>query len=256
MISCQLKGGFGNVLFQYAATIAYASKANTKPNFPNFTHHLDYLNNYPYTNPPLNHAEEYRDLLLAINEEKPQIDMVYQFPFEYVEFEVPKFSLIDGFFQSEKYFKSHRKQILESIKIGVPENWKGFNFEDFTSVHVRRGDYIKFQDHHTVLSETSYYDDALKILNEENYLIFSDDKEWCKNNFKNKNFVFVEEKDYYEIKMMSLCKNNIIANSSFSWWGAWLNEREDKKVIAPINWFGPKINHGLQDLIPENWIKV
>ena len=56
--------------------------------------------------------------------------------------------------------------------------------------------------------------------------------------------------------MMSLCKNNIIANSSFSWWGAWLNEREDKKVIAPIKWFGPKINHGLQDLIPENWIKV
>ena len=89
------------------------------------------------------------------------------------------------------------------------------------------------------------------------YLIFSNDIEWCKKNFIGNQFIFIEgEKDYIDLWLMSLCKNNIIANSSFSWWGAWLNTNSDKKVITPKNWFGPAINHSTQDLIPEKWFMI
>jgi hypothetical protein len=67
--------------------------------------------------------------------------------------------------------------------------------------------------------------------------------------------LFIEnEQDYIDLYLMSLCENNIIANSSFSWWGSWLNKNKEKKIIAPSKWFGKKINHDTKDLIPKEWI--
>ena len=122
-----------------------------------------------------------------------------------------------------------------------------------------------------------YYNKAIKQFDKDsNFLIFSDDIEWAKNNFKGDNFYFITENkiegndvmdtlniskgghpDYIELYMMSLCDHNIIANSSFSWWGAWLNENPNKKVIAPKKWFGPAygdINDN--DLVPETWTRL
>jgi 5'(3')-deoxyribonucleotidase len=91
------------------------------------------------------------------------------------------------------------------------------------------------------------------------FLIFSDDIEWCKENFPNisDKFIFIEgNKDYEDLYIMSKCKNNIISNSTFSWWGAWLNQNENKKVVAPLKWFGSSINHNTKDLYCDGWIKI
>ena len=89
------------------------------------------------------------------------------------------------------------------------------------------------------------------------FVIFSDDIEWCKKNLNISDSLYIEnEKDYIEMYLMSLCRNNIISNSSFSWWGAWLNNYQSKIVIGPSKWFGNSINHNTGDILPENWIKL
>jgi hypothetical protein len=101
-----------------------------------------------------------------------------------------------------------------------------------------------------------YYRNAIAEFSDDTrFLVFSDDIQWCKENFKGDNFHFIEgEKDYVDLYLMSLCNNNIIANSSFSWWGAWLNNTPNKKVIAPKQWFGKAKQLNTKDLIPETWI--
>ena len=98
--------------------------------------------------------------------------------------------------------------------------------------------------------------DSLK--NDTDYfLVFSDDIEWCKNNITGDNIVYIDsEIDYIDLYLMARCDNNIIANSSFSWWGAWLNKNENKKVVAPTLWFGQVVGEDTNDIIPENWIKI
>ena len=89
------------------------------------------------------------------------------------------------------------------------------------------------------------------------FLIFSDDITWCKKNFIGDSFIFIEnEVDFIDMYLMSMCINNIIANSTFSWWGAWLNKNKNKKIISPINWFGPAKPLNIRDVIPHNWVKI
>ena len=89
---------------------------------------------------------------------------------------------------------------------------------------------------------------------ETKYLIFSDDPQWCLDNFKMEKFRVVEgEQDWVDLYLMSECKNNIIANSSFSWWSAWLNSSPDKRIIAPQKWFGPDGPQDEYDLVPSTW---
>jgi hypothetical protein len=89
------------------------------------------------------------------------------------------------------------------------------------------------------------------------FIVCSDDMAWCKDNFKGANFVFIEgEMDIIDLLIMSKCKNQIIANSSFSWWSAWLNTNKSKKVIAPAQWFGPGINDSWQDIYLEETIVI
>ena len=103
-----------------------------------------------------------------------------------------------------------------------------------------------------------YYKNALDIIGGyENLYVFSDDINWCKTNLKFKNMVFVEGNDDVEdLWLMSLCDHNIIANSSFSWWGAWLNINPNKKVISPKRWFGEQTNLSSDDIIPVSWTKI
>ena len=130
--------------------------------------------------------------------------------------------------------------------------------ENTVSLHVRRGDYINKENYHP-LQTIDYYKNAYDIINENsiNVLILSDDVNWCKKNIKFNNISYIEnETNIIDLYIMSLCKHNIIANSSFSWWGAWLNENKNKKVICPINWFGEKTNIYTGDITPEKWLKI
>jgi len=119
-------------------------------------------------------------------------------------------------------------------------------------LHVRRGDYLQLPTHHPTCT-IDYYHKALANFDGK-VLVFSDDIDWCRKTFQDPRFEFVKGNlDYIDLYLMSMCKNNIIANSSFSWWAAWLNDNKDKKVIAPKKWFGPAISHNTMDLYPKKW---
>lgn len=134
------------------------------------------------------------------------------------------------------------------------------------SLHVRRGDYVSNltinQFHGTCSLE--YYNQAIaqiaKKVETPHFFVFSDDPEWVKSNLKiDYSITIVDhnnaDKNYEDIRLMSLCKHHIIANSSFSWWGAWLCRNPNKIVIAPLKWFNDK-SINTTDLIPDGWIKI
>jgi len=263
MIYCQLKGGLGNMLFQIAATKSFAIDKNTNCSFPNFSHHLNYLNKDIKYNPSLDHAQEYKSFL-KLNQKTPTNKIkIYKYPFKYTPF-VPKEDefVVDGFFQSEKYFSHNREGILEFIKPTeeiasiIQEKYPQVLKNHSVSLHIRRGDYVNLASHHPT-QDYNYYTSALKMFDKIDLLvIFSDDIEWCKENlsFEQPTKFIENEKDYIELLLMSKCKGNIIANSSFSWWGAWLNEDKEKIVIAPKKWFGPDLSHiNTSDLYSKDW---
>jgi hypothetical protein len=158
---------------------------------------------------------------------------------------------VDGYWQTEKYFKDIRHILLNEFKFPTSENPKNKNVLDrinstlSVSIHIRRGDYVGTADFPVVtqrylFSAIRYFEQKL---DHPVFFIFSDDIEWAKHNITQERAVFVdwnsESEKYYDMFLMSRCKHNIIANSSYSWWGAWLNTYKGKKVIAPSVW----LNH-------------
>jgi hypothetical protein len=166
-----------------------------------------------------------------------------------------------GYFQSEKYFKHIENEIRSefSFKDGVVKDFKNFIEQlssngEVISLHIRRGDYLNLQSFHPT-PPLEYYEEALKKLPDVPVIIFSDDPNWCFNQelFGSDRFLVSQDMSPdYDMCLMSLCKYHIIANSSFSWWGAWL--ANSKKVIAPKVWFGPSLSqHDTSDLYCEGW---
>lgn len=250
MIYCKLKGGLGNMLFQIAATISISIDNGFEYSFINVKNNiqtLETINNRDTKN--------YLNLFNKLNlnfDEITNIDFV-EYPFNYKNIKISDNVIIDGYFQSQKYFNHNRENILNKINFsGINNEILDYDFENknYCSIHVRRGDYTKLTNHYHQL-------DIMKNTSDI-FLVFSDDIEYCKEMFNEvDNLLFVENKsDYVELYMMSLCKNNIIANSSFSWCGAWLNKNENKVVVAPEKWFGPEITEYSGDIIPEKWIKI
>jgi hypothetical protein len=186
---------------------------------------------------------------------------------------------LHDYFQTEKYFKnikdlirndfSFKKQILESCLEILNE------LVDPIFIHIRRGDYVNQPDNHPVCS-TSYYENSLNHFKDtSSVLIFSDDPEWCKSQelFSDDRFLISEFNltynqtsdtndgriksliPYYDLCLMSMCQGGIIANSSMSWWGAWLIENPTQPIVAPNPWFGKNYSHyDMSDLIPERWV--
>jgi len=266
MIYCVLKGGLGNMLFQIAAVKSLAIDNGVDCSFPNLHHHYNVMDNDNHYNPKLKHSKEYQQMFEALNVSQPTANLVrIHYPFHYDKLDTPTDNfLVDGFFQSEKYFTHNREGILEclkipeSVKVHIDKKYGGVLEGKTTSIHVRRGDYLKYPNHHPTQT-LKYFEDSVEALKDktDKIIVFSDDIPWCKENFKFDNIVYIEnEKDYIEIYLMSLCNNNITSNSSFSWWGAWLNENKDKVVIGPTKWFGPAITHETADILPESWIKI
>lgn len=173
---------------------------------------------------------------------------------------------IEGYFQSEKYFKDIEKIIRKDFNIIIPAAWKNIDMmkkiqeSNSIGIHIRRGDFINNQNHG--LCSLEYYKRAVKHM-EENvsnpvFFYFSDDIEWVKENLWNTwtQSYFVDfnnaDTNYEDLRLMSLCKHNITANSSFSWWWAWLNNNKEKIVIVPEKWSLADN----EDRIPFSWIKM
>ena len=178
---------------------------------------------------------------------------------------------IEGYWQSYKYFDGIRGQILNDFNLITPPS--GLNEEiaseisknNSVSIHVRRGDYVAnaHTNSYHGTCDLEYYQNAIReiegVVAEPVYFIFSDDLDWVRQNLKiSKKAIFVGHNkgndSHFDMHLMSLCKHNIIANSSFSWWGAWLNKNPSKLVIAPRRWFA--INQDSADLVPSAWVRI
>ena len=178
---------------------------------------------------------------------------------------------LDGYWQSEKYFYEFASTIRADFAFKLPISDQNIEIVsriskvNAVSLHVRRGDYVSNKKTNTMhgVCSLDYYRDAikhvLKRIESPVFFVFSDDIAWVRNNLSmDAETVFVNhnagKESYNDMRLMSLCQHHIIANSSFSWWGAWLNSSENKIVIAPKKWFVNQSN--IVDLFPSNWVTL
>lgn len=253
-------GRLGNQMFQFAALKGIARNCG-----------------FEYCIPPSQNKDEWKEHQLFIPfkmESVSSLNIQYidvgrptiiesSFSFnEKIFNECPDWTSIQGFFQSEKYFKHIENEIRSDFTfkdeiIEPCEEMISQLYDSPIALHIRRTDYIT-NPNHTVLG-LDYYQKALEQFDNESVLVFSDDPEWCNQQelFSSDRFLIAEGNiNYIDLCLISLCSGHIIANSSFSWWGAWL--AKSNKVIAPSRWFGGSNNEHLdtKDLIPETWMII
>ncbi|NBO36337.1 alpha-1,2-fucosyltransferase [bacterium] len=268
-------GRLGNQMFQFASSVAIAKKTGNDIFFPLENCTAVYPNGpiNPKTNSPIPVKCDLLDCFdipvsffkRAIEINTGSIMKEKVFTFDPDMFNVKDGSDLHGFFQTEKYFKPIEHDIHRyfSFKNKIEESCKEYwslNIEKFldgnksVSIHVRRGDYTLYPGHHPVCSD-EYYNQAISRFDPEfRFLIFSDDLEWCRSKFISDRFFIVDSGDpFKDLKLISMCDHHIIANSSFSWWGSWLNRKEKKRTICPSYWFGPMINKNTKDIYCEGW---
>lgn len=286
----KLMGGLGNQMFQcaFAESLKLEIKKNvildssfldlnykSRENFTAWPYQLDIFNIQPSARARFSFLfPRFRSILISIIENK-LFKTYYEKSFNFNEklfFE--DYDVFIGYFQSYKYFTKYSNQISsmfkfdlnkiskKSIELGNEITGSG----ESLSIHIRRGDYISNKaasSFHGVCS-LEYYMNAMSLIKQikkiDSIYIFSDDVEWVLENFKiDEHFIIVSHNvgndSYQDMYLMSLCKNNIIANSSFSWWGAWLNMNDQKIVVAPAQWF-INDNQNSNDLIPSNWLRA
>jgi hypothetical protein len=267
-ITTNHQGGICNVMFKLSAAISLALDNN-----------VDYMFSTEFLRPISNECPKpgfdpdysvYSDNLLrniSFIETLPTPYRTHKEPitfnYKYINYNRGENLLLEGYFQSEKYFINNKDYIINLFK--PTENIKQIilerlpNVQNSISIHVRRGDYLNLPDFHPI-QPLDYYKSAVNMFGiENNYLIFSDSLDDIKDMFDflpKKQFVSLG-KDYLDLYAMSMCEHNIICNSTFGWWASYLNENKNKKIIAPRLWFGPSLsNLNTSDLIPNNWIKI
>lgn len=291
MIVSHLIGGLGNQMFQYAAGWALAKDKDTNLKLDVFDFE-NYRSHYGFEIDKVFRAEidiatrgDLRDVLGWQSREnvnrilrRPRMSpirkrsMVIEPHFHYFDVKsyAPSKAWLYGYWQSEKYFSSHANDLREQFKFRTPlstENkvWlNAIKSKNSVSVHVRRGDFTNIENasiHGTC--SLGYYKSAIQYIEDRvkcpEFFFFSDDMDWVKNNITTSYPVnYVENnlgtESYNDMRLMSECKFNIIANSSFSWWGAWLNTNAENIVIAPKLWFANDFD--TSDLIPDRWIRI
>lgn len=181
----------------------------------------------------------------------------------------PNYFCYEGYFQNEKYFKHLRSELLKKFSLIIPLNEENqnvlneINKTNSVSIHIRRGDYVTLDYVNKIhgVCSLDYYKKAIEYIAKQvenpHFFLFSDDIKWVTENLKIEYpytiVDFNQVKGCLDLELMKHCKHNIIANSSFSWWGAWLNENPDKIVIAPKNW---ALKKSKGSIIPGNWIKM
>lgn len=260
MIVTKLQGGLGNQLFQWA----YGKSLSIQLNQPLYLD-LSFLNrNIPGITKreyELHYFDKILDQTIESLSEHNLSNLKYQRVTDRQNtFLYPDTNYyLDGYFQNEKYFLQFtdiiKRQLepRESVITEVYDIARQIQDCDSISLHVRRTDYLSNPFHQT--KDTNYYNSALEqIKTYDKLFVFSDDISWCKSNLQFDDIIFIENlSNIQDLYLMSLCKNNIIANSSFSWWAAWLNNNPDKNVVCPNSWF-----RGVEasSFVPSNWIKI
>ena len=290
MILVELNGGIGNQMFQYAAAKSLALHHKTelrlditpghdktmpdelkqRPfdlhyfNLPDlFANNADIKSFIPKT-----HLEKISEKAKPNHKRK-----IYREPFFHYDnnfYNAGPNVYLKGLWQSEKYFFRFEKQIRNILRFNddtirsFADITNKIKDQNSISIHIRRGDYLaKVSLDVLGLLPLAYYHQAIELIKSKTqntvFYFFSDDIDWVKTNLQIPEAIYVSNKTttshIEDLYLMSQCRHNIIANSSFSWWGAWLNSNPDKIVIAPKKWFnnGPK---DTQDLIPEGWLKI
>mgnify|MGYP003977089545 CR=1 FL=1 len=290
ILTVNIIGGLGNQMFQYAFGYALSKENNAKIKLEVSGFDAYDLRNYALDlfNVEKNSElkSKYDFLLNKINSKHDSFlskassnllrrllrltNFYYQEKEEFVYdqgvFNIKKNTYFYGYWQNEKYFKKYRNDLLEIFKLkDIHSQTKEYQQKIIkstsVSLHIRREDFLN-SIHDTC--DIEYYKKAvleiLKIKKQAHFFIFSDDMHWVKNNLNfinHKTLILLESEipDHEEMYLMSQCKCNIIANSSFSWWGAWLNQNSDKKVIAPKKWLKSS-TFNTNDLIPASWVRL
>jgi hypothetical protein len=290
MIITKLIGGLGNQLFQYAVGRALAEKHKTtlKMDLSGYDHQVG-VTPRQYQLFLFNIQESFstpaeRDRLkgreasglwgrvwkkISSRLKRQRFLLEKHYNFDPAILAAKDNVYLEGYWQTEKYFMEIADIIRSEFTLKAEYN--NLNQEllqkiaayNSVSLHIRRGDYVSSQstnEYHGVCS-LDYYRRAVDLIAAKfpnpMIFVFSDDLEWCEANLKiDWPIVFVSgNKDYEDLIMMSRCKHNIIANSSFSWWGAWLNNNPEKMVVAPKRWFA-ETSVDTSDVVPSTWTKI
>lgn len=291
MIIIKLKGGLGNQLFQYALGRALSSKSGMALKLDVSGFKQDVLRSYRLQHLCVEAELADEREIEALNPPKScyvawlsrRCKWAFQsfyhrsyvkergFPFDPEILEIRQPVYLNGYWQSEKYFGSLRSTLLEELRPTAPFSPENAALAaemracESVSLHIRRGDYAANPEAlkvHGVVPLDYYRAAAAKMaegLKRPRFFIFSDDMEWVRENLDVGHplrFVGADRRnaDYEDLHLMSQCRHQIIANSSFSWWGAWLNRNPDKIVVAPKGWFAAPID--TRDLIPEAWLQL
>jgi hypothetical protein len=272
-------GGLGNQLFQIFATISYAMKTRNKFKFlnvPSLGGGDSSTLRYTYWNSLLNRLK----IFLMDNYPQPmQVIREKGFTYDELPSSCEEDTIIVGYFQSYKYFQENYDTIykllsMDTVKAKLRDKvcLNNTQLENMVSMHFRIGDYKKLQHIHPIMTKEYYYR-CLKFISTKcenlkfTIMYFCEDVdiddvnnivEYLKNEFKDYEFIRGDNKlaDWEQMMLMSCCHHNIIANSSFSWWGAYFNSWPDKIVCYPSLWFGPALSHNTKDLCPPEWNRI
>lgn len=228
-----LQGGLGNQMFQYAAGLGAAKKLRCELIINNSFYKKHQQRQYELGVFPIS-APTFDNVTGELIEEKH---------FEYQE--ITKNGMMVGYWQSERYFENVAEQVRTEFKLP-----KHTIADDMVAVSVRRGDYLHLPD--VFCSLDDYYAEAREVFPDATFVVFSDDPDWVKENLDWADIVVKDNPAIVDLALLSCFKNHIIANSSFSWWGAWLANGDT--VVAPRNWFS--CDYNTKDLIPDRWIKI
>jgi hypothetical protein len=259
-------GRFANQMFQYASLKGIARNTGVDFCIPNHTQAVDDGIGNKLRTELFDSFDLRVNIGLLNNGHSPVVNERF-FHFDEELFRMcPDHVSLQGYFQTEKYFKHIEQEIREDFtfknEILKPCKEMISSVENPIALHIRRTDYIINSENHLNLS-LEYYEAALNLFDSDrNVIVFSDDPVWCQEQelFSNDRFMISENTDNrVDLCLMSLCDDFIIANSSYSWWGAWLSNNKNKKVIAPLQWFGKTgytKDHNTKDLIPDDWIRI
>lgn len=285
MVTVKIYGGLGNQLFQYAAGYALAQRLNVPLALDKSFYEKDKFRDFllaelkaPWESyDPSKHGMPYEsgihglwDRLLAKAKGFPTLPKVREkfFHFNKPYDKVEQASYLDGYWQSERYFKDYKQslkkvlQFKDHLKFSQHPLSQEIKEQNSIAIHIRRSDYThKINQKLFYTCSEDYYKKALShlepYLQEAVFYLFSDDPEWVKDHFAwlKPRFIVQGNNTLQDFFLMQQAKHHIIANSSYSWWAAWLCENPQQKVVAPLLWFKDK-NKNTKDLIPQNWIRL
>ncbi len=280
MITCFLMGGLGNQIFQIFATISYSIKSRNEFKFLNLSVLTDGFSTprHTYWNSFFNKLRPF-----LVNGLPKYVTVLREIGYHHNELPlhamVNRDIMIHGYFQSYKYFNENYELICQLIGVNQMKNeiikilnYENDKLENSISIHFRIGDYKKNQEYHPIMTK-EYYLKSLQQIQKQNInktynvLYFCEENDiddviiiinYLKEQFPTFEFVRGAKNllDWEQLLLMSCCHHNIIANSSFSWWAAYLNSWKDKIVCYPSLWFGERANNDTKDLCPQSWIKI